>query len=110
MKCQRERVCLFVRDHPGATVLQVARALGLSDYRAGPHLVAEVKAGRMVREKGCGPRGGFGYFVSCRRHEDCREHPQTLGLACFYRSQQATLEEWAQQMGLATWRVCARCE
>lgn len=65
------RILLYILANPGRSTSQIARASGCSSATLSSWLRKMVNAGALVREPGLGPRKGFGYFATCRSHEDC---------------------------------------
>ena len=53
----------YVRRAPGKTATQITNFLGLKKSSVSSYLVKEIKAGRMFRKEGVGPRGGWGYWI-----------------------------------------------
>jgi hypothetical protein len=63
----KQRALVFVCDHPGSSAYQVAVAIGEKWGTVSSCLYREMRAGRIRRKNGLGPRGGYGYFVEVIR-------------------------------------------
>jgi DNA-binding CsgD family transcriptional regulator len=59
---QAQRIENYVRDHPGQSAYQIARALELDPSSVSSMLLGFVRKNKMQRIKGRGPRGGFTYY------------------------------------------------
>lgn len=56
-------VMRHIGAHPGQTAVEISRALGLRCASLSSYLRKQVKTGVLMRKTGCGPRGGYGYFL-----------------------------------------------
>lgn len=66
-------VLKFVERNPGKSASIIAQSVGLHLPSVSSFLAKEVKAGRLVRRLGKGPRGGFGYYPT-----NAPESPKSL--------------------------------
>lgn len=60
----KQRLLEYVRRHPGESAYQMARVLGVQPADLSGLCKRLTDAGVLRRERGRGPRGGFGYFRS----------------------------------------------
>lgn len=68
MKTKTAKIIDYVREHPGSTASQVARAIGERRYIGGQGppsgiLCRLVWRGICRKKTGMGPRGGYGYWI-----------------------------------------------
>lgn len=57
----QKRIMAYVEVNPGQTATEIAKACGAWAPTVSSFLNKQVKAKELVRKKGIGPRGGYGY-------------------------------------------------
>lgn len=58
-----KRILKYVQDHPWASAGEIGRAIDRSGGAVSSQLLKMCNDGKLVRETGRGPRGGYGYAL-----------------------------------------------